>query len=202
MEMSDNCLFSTVGYMAYYTFKPFLICHAILSTAWKAARMVKGLAAENATYSAEQASLVLPIFRTRTHERPLSVTSQNHERPVSVMSQTHERPVSVMSQTHERPLSARYPSGYSLDLMLQQQLAEIEAEKDHHQRWSRLPSYSLYDENAETPPSPPLSPGDFNFSRKPSYGGVQYKNDIRIMVYPVEKQSLRPAISFCTVAQI
>lgn len=183
--MSCSFFLETVGFMAYYILKPLLILRAILSTSWKVICMVQGLAAVNAQYTAEQAALILPI--SHKPERPSSVISQTSERPLSTISQNTLRPLSGINQTSLRPLSARYPSGHSIDVMLQQQLAELETEKAQ-QRWSRLPSYSLHDVYAGMPPTPPLSPGDFNFSRKPLYGDAQPENEIRIMVYPVEKQ--------------
>lgn len=199
--MSCSFFLETVGFMAYYILKPLLILHAILSTSWKVICMVQGLAAVNAQYTAEQAALILPISHkperpssviSQTSERPLSTISQNTLRPLSTISQNTLRPLSGISQTSLRPLSARYPSGHSIDVMLQQQLAELETEKAQ-QRWSRLPSYSLHDIYAGMPPTPPLSPGDFNFSRKPLYGEAQPENEIRIMVYPVEKQGAHGA---------
>lgn len=190
--MSCSFFLETVGFMAYYILKPLLILRAILSTSWKVICMVQGLAAVNAQYTAEQAALILPI--SHKPERPSSVISQNTLRPLSGISQHNLRPLSSISQTSLCPLSARYPSGHSIDVMLQQQLAELETEKAQ-QRWSRLPSYSLHDVYAGMPPTPPLSPGDFNFSRKPLYGEAQPENEIRIMVYPVEKQSAHEVVS-------
>ncbi|KAL1638035.1 hypothetical protein SLS58_009056 [Diplodia intermedia] len=146
--------------MAFYTLKPVLICHAILSTSWKVALMVKGLAAENAAYTAAQSLLPPPTTRTFA-PRPRS------------QYVFEERPVS----TH----------GQSIDSLLQEQLAQLEAEKAQ-QRWSSPPSYRLYDDAVEKPP-PQLSPRELNFPRKPFAARGGLEKEIRITVYPVEEDS-------------
>ncbi|KAL0265407.1 hypothetical protein SLS55_001374 [Diplodia seriata] len=161
--MACECLHDTVGCMAFYTLKPVLICHAILSTSWKVALMVKGLAAENAAYSAAQSLLPPPTTRTFAPRPRSQYIFEDRPAPVS---------------TH----------GQSIDSLLQEQLAQLEAEKAQ-QRWSSPPSYRLYDDAPEKPPPPQLSPRELNFPRKPFAARGGLEKEIRITVYPVEEDS-------------
>ncbi|OJD33106.1 uncharacterized protein BKCO1_3300096 [Diplodia corticola] len=169
--MDCDCLHDTVGCVAFYTCKPLLICRAILSTAWKAARMVHGLAAENAAYSAVHSSWPPPASSTF---QPRSARPAARERPTSNYYHTLQQQLAQI-ETERTPQRWSSPPTYRLhddnapkpaplnfSVSQKHSYGDLACEKE-----MRIAVYPVKEEPSPVDSVFPRSPVDSDFPRSP-----------------------------------